>query len=46
MVAIARGDDAKPQDANIGLLLPNTTVQFEKADNSSLNLIGKSKGSV
>ncbi|KAF0310706.1 Vesicle-fusing ATPase 1 [Amphibalanus amphitrite] len=44
MMAIAKGEDSKPRDARIGLLLPNTTVQFEKADNSSLNLVGKSKG--
>lgn len=27
-----------------GRILGNTDVQFEKAENSSLNLIGKAKG--
>ena len=28
----------------IGQLLPHTSVQFEKAESSPINLIGKSKG--
>lgn len=31
---------------NFGRLLGNSTVQFDKADGSSINLIGRSKGSV
>lgn len=38
------GRESKPHNAKLGLLTPNTTVQFEKAENSSLNLVGKSKG--
>ncbi|CAH1990020.1 unnamed protein product [Acanthoscelides obtectus] len=44
--AIKSGGDAKPRKAKIGQLIPNTLVQFEKAENSSLNLVGKSKGKV
>lgn len=28
----------------MGRCLPDTVIQFEKAENSSLNLVGKSKG--
>lgn len=46
MNAIKAGRDAKPHKTKIGRLLPNTIVQFEKADNSALNLVGKAKGKV
>ncbi|KAJ8932437.1 hypothetical protein NQ314_014651 [Rhamnusium bicolor] len=42
--AIKDGKEAKPRKAKIGQLIPNTVVQFEKAESSSLNLVGKSKG--
>ncbi|XP_017771802.1 PREDICTED: vesicle-fusing ATPase 1-like [Nicrophorus vespilloides] len=42
--AIRKGVDSKPKKTKIGRLLPNTVVQFEKAENSALNLIGKAKG--
>ncbi|KAJ8938887.1 hypothetical protein NQ318_016091 [Aromia moschata] len=42
--AIKEGRDVKPRKGKIGQLLPNTVIQFEKAENSSLNLIGKAKG--
>jgi len=42
--AMAEGREAKAQDTRLGMLLPDSVVQFEKADNSSLNLTGKSKG--
>ena len=32
--------------ANIGLSFPNTAIIFEKAEGTSINLIGKSKGKV
>ncbi|KAL1498237.1 hypothetical protein ABEB36_009069 [Hypothenemus hampei] len=44
--ALKEGRDAKPKKARIGQIIPNTTVQFEKAENTSLNLVGKSKGMV
>ncbi|KAK3593526.1 hypothetical protein CHS0354_037052 [Potamilus streckersoni] len=34
----------KPKKSQIGLLTPNSTVIFEKAENSTLMLTGKSKG--
>lgn len=39
--------DNKSADArriNFGRLTGNTVIQFEKAENSSLNLVGKAKG--
>ncbi|XP_066145979.1 vesicle-fusing ATPase 1-like [Euwallacea fornicatus] len=42
--ALKEGQESKPRKCKLGLLIPNTAVQFEKADNSSLNLVGKSKG--
>ncbi|PNF29045.1 hypothetical protein B7P43_G14046 [Cryptotermes secundus] len=44
--AIKAGQDAKPKETKMGRCLGDTTVQFEKAENSSLNLVGKSKGKV
>ncbi|KAJ8918795.1 hypothetical protein NQ315_011079 [Exocentrus adspersus] len=44
IAAIKEGKDAKPRKAKLGQLIPNTVVQFEKAESSSLNLVGKSKG--
>ena len=42
--AIKAGQKPKPQKAKLGVLLPNTTITWEKADMSPLNLTGKSKG--
>lgn len=42
--AIKEGKAAKPRKTKIGRLLADSMVQFEKADNSSLNLVGKAKG--
>jgi len=42
--AIKAGQDAKPKKTKMGRCLGDTIVQFEKAENSSLNLVGKSKG--
>ncbi|CAH0556073.1 unnamed protein product, partial [Brassicogethes aeneus] len=36
--------NAKPRKTKLGQLIPNTVVQFEKAESSSLNLVGKAKG--
>jgi vesicle-fusing ATPase len=41
---IKAGQDAKPKKTKMGRCLGDTIVQFEKADNSSLNLVEKSKG--
>ncbi|KRT81863.1 AAA protein, partial [Oryctes borbonicus] len=42
--AIQQGRNAKPHKTKVGQLLPETIVIFEKAENSSLVLTGKSKG--
>ncbi|XP_043266425.1 vesicle-fusing ATPase 1-like [Venturia canescens] len=39
-------ENTKPKKTRMGRCLGDTTIQFEKADNSSLNLIGKAKGKV
>ncbi|KAJ3643562.1 hypothetical protein Zmor_026264 [Zophobas morio] len=39
-----QGGEAKPRKGKLGKLTPNTIIQFEKAETSSLNLVGKSKG--
>ena len=44
--AVQSGKDAKPVKVQHGIILPNTTVVFEKAEGSSIHLIGKSKGKV
>jgi vesicle-fusing ATPase len=41
-----RGDQVEPRRINFGHLTGNAVIQFEKAENSSLNLQGKSKGKV
>ncbi|CAH1788773.1 unnamed protein product, partial [Owenia fusiformis] len=38
------GVAGKPRKTNMGITMGNTTVIFEKAENSSVNLTGKSKG--
>lgn len=42
--AAAISDKAEPKATVFGRLLGNSTVQFEKAEMSSVNLVGKSKG--
>ncbi|GJQ71490.1 hypothetical protein Trydic_g11207 [Trypoxylus dichotomus] len=42
--AIQQGRNAKPHKTKTGQVLPETIVIFEKAENSSLILTGKSKG--
>ncbi|UJR28787.1 hypothetical protein I4U23_010013 [Adineta vaga] len=42
--AIARGQSTKARKIALGVSLPNTMVVFERAEGSSINLIGKSKG--
>ena len=42
--AIKSGQDAVPRKTRMGRCLGDTIIQFEKAENSSLNLVGKSKG--
>ncbi|XP_015115308.1 vesicle-fusing ATPase 1 [Diachasma alloeum] len=42
--AIKSGQEPKPKKTRMGRCLGDTVIQFEKADNSSLNLIGKAKG--
>lgn len=42
--SLKQGNEAKPRKGKLGKLTPNTIVQFERAENSALNLIGKAKG--
>jgi hypothetical protein len=42
--ALARGQSSKPQKIPLGVSLANTMVVFERAEGSSINLAGKSKG--
>lgn len=44
MAALREGREAKPRKTHLGRLLSNTLIQFEKAENSALNLTGKAKG--
>lgn len=46
--ASVQGDKSKQdtKKTNFGRLLGNTTVTFEKAESSSLNLVGKAKGKI
>ncbi|KAL3269922.1 hypothetical protein HHI36_008979 [Cryptolaemus montrouzieri] len=46
IASMQRNSDAKPRKAKIAQLIPNSVITFEKAENSSLNLVGKSKGKV
>lgn len=38
--------NAEPRKINFGKLTGNAVIQFEKAENSALNLVGKAKGCV
>lgn len=42
--AIEAGGKPKPKKTRMGRCLGDTVIQFEKADNSPLNLIGQAKG--
>ncbi|XP_065202991.1 vesicle-fusing ATPase 1-like isoform X2 [Planococcus citri] len=42
--AIKAGEESKPRPVELGCCLANTIIQFEKAERSGINLIGKSKG--
>jgi hypothetical protein len=42
--AVARGQNPKAQKIPLGVSLPNTMVVFERAEGTSNNLAGKSKG--
>lgn len=42
--SLKQGVDAKSRKGKLGKLTPNTVVQFERAENSALNLVGKAKG--
>jgi vesicle-fusing ATPase len=44
--SIREAKSAEPKKINFGRLTANAAVQFEKAENSSLNLVGKAKGKV
>ncbi|GLV44463.1 comatose [Carabus blaptoides fortunei] len=44
--AIKSGQNAKLYSVKMGRCLGNSSVQFEKAENSSLNLVGKAKGKI
>uniref|UniRef100_A0A1A9WAQ9 Vesicle-fusing ATPase n=1 Tax=Glossina brevipalpis TaxID=37001 RepID=A0A1A9WAQ9_9MUSC len=44
--AIGEGKEASTKNVRFGRITGNTMIQFEKAENSSLNLQGKSKGKV
>ncbi len=42
--AVARGQSTKARKIPLGVSLANTMVVFERAEGSSINLAGKSKG--
>ncbi|XP_039498495.1 vesicle-fusing ATPase 1 [Drosophila santomea] len=44
--SLGEGKEPSMRNVRFGRILGNTVVQFEKAENSSLNLQGKSKGKV
>ncbi|KAM7346865.1 comatose [Cochliomyia hominivorax] len=44
--AISEGKEAATRNVRFGRITGNTIVQFEKAENSALNLQGKSKGKI
>lgn len=44
VTALKDGRECKPRKTKLGRLLSNSLIQFEKAENSSLNLTGKAKG--
>lgn len=42
--SIRENKAAEPKKINFGRLTGNAVVQFEKAENSAINLVGKAKG--
>ncbi|XP_024943751.1 vesicle-fusing ATPase 1 isoform X2 [Cephus cinctus] len=44
--ALKSGQDTTPRKTRMGRCLGDTVIQFEKAENSSLNLIGAAKGKI
>ncbi|XP_078049968.1 vesicle-fusing ATPase 1 [Augochlora pura] len=44
--AISSGQNTAPKKTQMGRCLGDSVIQFEKADNSSLNLVGQAKGKV
>ncbi|CAG0892182.1 unnamed protein product [Darwinula stevensoni] len=42
--AIKEGKEVKPKKVKIGMVLPNTSVSFDKADGATINLVGKARG--
>ncbi|KAK3930674.1 Vesicle-fusing ATPase 1 [Frankliniella fusca] len=44
--AIKAGQNAKPCPTRLGRLLADTAIQFEKAEGSSVNLVGTAKGKI
>lgn len=44
--AMARNPETKPRKVKMGQLIPNSVIQFEKAEGAAINLTGKSKGKV
>ena len=44
LAALARGQTSKARKIPVGVSLPNTMVVFERAEGTSINLAGKSKG--
>ncbi|XP_076162163.1 vesicle-fusing ATPase 1-like [Ptiloglossa arizonensis] len=44
--AISSGQNTVPKKTQMGRCLGDTVIQFEKAENSSLNLVGKAKGKI
>nr|XP_050868928.1 vesicle-fusing ATPase 1-like [Vespula vulgaris] len=44
--ALKSGQNPTPKKTEMGRCLGDTVIQFEKADNSSINLIGKAKGKI
>lgn len=44
--AISSGQTNMPKKTQMGRCLGDSVIQFQKADNSSLNLVGKAKGTI
>lgn len=42
--SLRENKNAEPRKINFGRLTGNAVVQFEKAENSAINLVGKAKG--
>lgn len=42
--SLRENKNPEPKKINFGRLTGNAAIQFEKAENSSINLVGKAKG--